>query len=315
MSNKLALFATILSLLFVTGCNETPQNNVSIQAAGIMDATDLDLEAVASVIRSGSIRNGQELQDFINRTEGVNNVDIDRDGSVDEITVREERIGGTDTVMAITAHPMQGEETVVAEVNFENVGGQVRVDASYPSYVNGYHDYHYRYSVARDLAFIAWAYDMGRPVYVPRYHRGLYYTTPRARLSPQRVSSTRSTLRKTSTHVSPVKKSVRPSNYKSSSSAAKKVASTRKPATGSKLSSSGQKASAIKKQTASKSTKATGFGAKKPSTSSASKPSVSSAPRPTVSKPRPTVSKPRPRPSFSKPRPRPRPSFSSKRRR
>jgi len=239
-----------------------------------MDTAAFDLEAVVAKLKEGKLANAQELEKFVNETEGVNNVDLDKDGAVDELTVKEEKSGDGKTAMAIVAHPKTGEESVVAEVKFERAAnGNVEVSGAYPEYVQGYQDHYYRHtltgSTLGDMMFYSWLFSP-RPVYVPSYRYGMYYGSPRHVMNTGRLSSTRTTYR-TTTKMSPIRKQVRPSTYKPSTTFAQKSASRFKSspasARGSTLSSKKGASQSFTKRSGTKS-KATGFGASKSSSGS-----------------------------------------------
>lgn len=285
---KNTIILAIVSLLFI-GCSRTEEQptrtetTVNVQSY-LMDASAFDMEAVIAKLKQNSFADGRELQDFINQTPGINNVDLDRDGKIDDIIVTEEKSGDGSLVMAVTAHPSSGsgDPTVVAELGFQkNIQtGQVEVTGAYPSYVNGHHQHYYHHtltgSVIGDMMFYNWMFSP-RPIYRPAYRYGMY--SPRSTLSRSQVSSTRRTYRSTN-KVSPVMKASKPSTYKPSSTSARKTASKYSSGSksGSTLSSKSGQASSFKQSTASSSKKATGFGAipSKPKSTTTSKPKSSS---------------------------------------
>jgi diaminohydroxyphosphoribosylaminopyrimidine deaminase/5-amino-6-(5-phosphoribosylamino)uracil reductase len=59
-----------------------------------MSAEDLDLSAIIAKVKDGTFKNPQDLEQFINVTPGINNIDINKDGNIDEISVKEETING-----------------------------------------------------------------------------------------------------------------------------------------------------------------------------------------------------------------------------
>lgn len=273
-------FLCCLALFITSGCDDKhsqsrTETSVNVQSF-LMDAAAFDLEAVIAKVKEGELADAQALEKFINTAEGVNNVDLDKDGAVDELTVKEEKSGDGKTAMAIVAHPKQGEESVIAEVGFERntTTNEVMVSGAYPSHVRGYNDHYYRHTLTGshigDLMFYSWLFSP-RPVYVPSYRYGMYYSSPRSVMSRERLSSTRTTYRKT-TKMAPVKKQVRPANYKPRTKAAQKSASSFKKSTAarnSKLSSRKGSSSSFSKRSGTKS-KASGFGSRKNSSSKSS---------------------------------------------
>lgn len=270
-------FLCCLALVVFSGCDEhsgrsRTETSVNVQSF-LMDAAAFDLEAVIAKLKEGKLADAQELEKFINTADGVNNVDIDKDGQIDELTVKEEKNAEGKTAMAVVAHPKKGEESVIAEIGFEKntTTNEVEVSGAYPSYVRGYNDHYYHHtltgSTLGDMMFYSWLFSP-RPVYMPTYRYGMYYSSPRSVMSRQQLRSTRTTYRKT-TKMAPIKKQARPSSYKPRTKVAQKSASTFKKSTASnsKLSSRKGSSSSFTKRSGTKS-KASGWGSSSKSRSS-----------------------------------------------
>lgn len=227
----LTLITMIMFLLF--GCNdrrhELPtrtETNVSVKSF-VMNAEDFDLASVIARLKKGDLSNAEALEKFINTTPGINNIDIDKDGNVDNVSVTEEKSSDGQMVMAINAFPKKGESIAVAEVSFtrNTTTGTVEVSGAYPESVNGYQDHYYHStltgSVVGDMMFYHWLFSP-RSLYVSPYHGGLYYgVAPHHTMSRSQVTKTRTTYR-TQHSVSPVKKQPRPKSYAPKSAAVKK---------------------------------------------------------------------------------------------
>lgn len=270
-------FLVIAALL--SGCKkERPQQNqtkttestnVNVQSY-LMDASAFGLDLVITKLKEGKLKNAEELEKFINEETGINNVDLDKDGNIDELTVKEEQKDGKN-IMAVIAHPKTGEETVISELAFEKntQTEEVTVTGAYPEYVNGYQDHYYRHtmtgSVVGDMMFYHWMFSP-RPMFYHPYHYGMYYSSPRPIMGGTEFSQRRSSYR-TTNNVSPVKKQTRPSNYKPQSKAAQKSASNFQKSSAAKrdakLSSRSGQSKGFSNRGTSQKSKASGFGSKK----------------------------------------------------
>lgn len=294
--NKYSMYVAVLVLaaIALTGCKENRHSGVQekthVQAESfLMSAEQFDLGLVVAKIKEGSLKNAEELAQFINTTPGVNNVDIDKDGKIDEASVVEEQADGQYTLV-VRAHPVTGEPTVISEIGISKSATGVHVSGAYPQYVHGYQNHYYNHTLTGshigDMMFYSWLFSP-RPVYYPTYHRGVYMSQPRPVLSGSQLTSTR-TKTYEKTKVSPVKKQTRPSTYKPRSTATKKsVASASKKGFGdSKLGGRKGATKSYSDRGTSTKKKATGFGSTPKSTpkkswgSSPSKKSYSSPSRP-----------------------------------
>ena len=278
MSKKITMM--FLFFVFVVGCecgttHEQPtrtETTVNIQSH-IMDASAFDMEAVIAKLKDGTLQNASELEKFINEASGINNIDIDKDGKVDDVSVTEERGADGNIAMAVKAHPLSSDAVCIAEIAFsKNVQtGQVEITGAYPEYVSGYRDHYYHHtltgSVVGDMMFYSWLFSP-RPVFMSPYKAG-FYGVSRPIMSTSQIRQTRTTYR-TQNKVSPVPKTSKPSTYIPKTSAVKKQAATFK-ASDSKLSSRTGQAQQFKNR---------GTSTPKATARSFSKPAPRSAPRP-----------------------------------
>jgi hypothetical protein len=196
---------------------QAPVQNVQTQSF-LMDSTAFDLEAITSMARGQQFKNAAELEAIINNgTSGLNNVDLDHDGQIDYVGIKESttRESYTFDFVAVPSS-RQGEPVTIASMNFTNnrVTDQVVVQAAYPSYVSGYDQYYYNYMVPRgptfgQMLFLSWMFS-SRPAYM--YHPYGYGYTSRAIMAPQVMATTRTTTR-TTMRVAPVAKQAQPSGY------------------------------------------------------------------------------------------------------
>ncbi len=234
---KKLMFLSMVLLLAV-GCERrhtrsTTHTTTSTNTQShLMDAKDLDLQTIVGMIKSNKVDGAKELEKAINTTSGINNVDIDKDGKIDYIIVKENRGGSggaisLDLLALPSSTKKESEATTVASISFKkNVqSNQVEVSGGYPNYVNGYNNHYYSYRqpglTFGQGMFLMWMYSAHRPLYYrPMFYRSYY--SPRSVYSSGQLRSTRTTYR-SQTKVSPVRKASRPSNYNIKS--AKKVPS------------------------------------------------------------------------------------------
>lgn len=293
----------------ITGCN-SPSSSYSqgapqTTASSTMSATDLDLSTISDLIRSGKATDANSLQSLINDPSStINNVDLDKDGQVDPITVTETGTTNNGKEFSLVANPATGEPTTVATINLTtNAQQQVVVQAGYPAYVTGYQDYYYNYTVANNLAFMMWAMSP-RPIWYPQPYRSYGWYHPWHTYDTGYVTQHRTTY-STQLHVSPVPRSAPPSDYVQRAQAQRTPSTFAKPAATPNTNNLNDRARArdFKVQDTSKPTqRATGFGATPKSTPS---------PAPRVSPPSSTPSPSRP--SFNPPSRTPSPSVSPSR--
>jgi len=252
----LALLAASLIVMFSFGCEDkhqpqtqtktTEETLVNVQTH-LLKADAFGLDLVIAKLKEGKLQDAKELEKFINTEPGVNNVDIDKDGELDELTVKEEQKDGK-MIMAVIAHPKKENETVVAEIGFQKntKTEEVTITGAYPEYVQGHQNHYYNHtltgSVIGDMMFYQWMFSP-RPMYYHPYSYGMYYSSPRPVMSQQQVTQTRTNYRKTN-NVGPVAKAQKPASYKPQTKSAQKSAS------GFKAKQDAQKAQRAKQQKA-----------------------------------------------------------------
>jgi hypothetical protein len=336
--SRFLVVGLLISALF--GCDDSRARNVvvtrsvqttpavAVAPSTLMDSSDLDLSTIAELIRSGRVSDAETLQSTVNDPQNaLNNVDLDKDGNIDPITVTEVATA-TGKQFNLVANPATQAQVPVANINMTLTGSQVVVNAGYPSYVRGYDTNYYTYSVARDLAFMSWA--MGpRPLFVARPYStyGWYSSTPRPVYGSDVVTQRRTSYT-TQTHVSPVPRSAPPPAAVQQAQATKvpsgfqTSASARPTPMTNNLNDRGTTQNFAVRDTARPVAQATGFGARTSTPSPAPVPTPQRIP--TVSSPPPAAPSPPPsRPTFSSPAPTtprtspvpsppssPRPSFS-----
>lgn len=289
---KIILLTLAASALFLAGCSDSSRsskprmskNEVVRGDTFLLNSDDFDLQTVIGIVKGNGVSNLEELENQINSAEsGINNVDLDNDGQIDYLLIKENRDGGNFTLefMAVpSSTKKETEANLVASMNIKKSGEAVEINGGYPDYVMGHdsHHYHYRHhgiSMGEAL-FLAWMLSPRALYYSPRPYMTVGYTS-RGYMSPSQRTAVRNSYSKTNTKVSPVSKSSKPSNFKQPTSASKTQSKFNsgklKPNPYDKsLSSRNNKSKGYSKHSGSKS-KATGFGNKsksKPKSSSRS---------------------------------------------
>ena len=267
--------AFVLSLT-ASGCGDDEvQTRQETKVEGktfLLSADDFDLETVMAMMREDKVQSAEELEKKINDGSGINNVDVDGDGKVDYIQVKESRNGDA-LLMDFLAIPSstqnENASETVATVRFSQntTTNQVQVEGGYPNHVRGHNDHHYSYHHGHGLSmgealFLTWLFMPSRPLFYRPYAMGYY--TPRPVYPASALQSRRSSYR-TSMKVSPVKRSQPSAGFQSASASRKpsKFGSEGKGNTGDTLSSKSGAAKAFEKRDTNKAkSTATGFGAK-----------------------------------------------------
>lgn len=258
MKNLLVSF--IILTFTMVGCNDRHYSNYSNKTqtqkkvqASLLSFEDFDLETVVAVVKENKVSGAEQLEDFINGNNGVNNVDTDKDGNIDYIRVIEGKDGQAIT-LDFSAKPSSGEEVTVASLRFtqNTISNEMVVEGAYPNYVDGYNNHYYSYHTPHygmttgEALFLMWLMTPNRAMYM----RPMPVYQSRPVYNRSQLQTTRATTR-TTTKVSPIKNVQRPNNYNIKS--AQKTQSHLKK----------QKVSQFKKRDANKvKSKATGWGAK-----------------------------------------------------
>ncbi len=287
---KNILAAITASLLLLPGCkcgDDRPRMQKSEVVQGdsfLLNSDDFDLETVIGLVKGNGVSNIEELEAQVNSPDsGINNVDLDADGMIDYISVRENRDGGNFTLefMAVpSSTKKEADANLVASMNIKQSGESTEVSGSYPSYVHGHDTHHYHYShrghglSMGEAMFLAYMFSPSRVMYMsPRPYMAVGYA-PRSYMSASQRTTTRSSYTKTSTKVSPVAKSAKPAGYKPAPSASKTQSrfnkGTVKPNPADKSLSSRNKAAKSYSKHSGTKQKATGFGSSKSKSSSSS---------------------------------------------
>ena len=175
------------------------QPRVVVNPTTSMIGDNLDLESLGELVRRSG--NAQEIEDQLNSSSSINNLDLDGDGQVDYIRVTE--IGdGMTRGFSFQVELPNGQVEEVATINIEQGGDMANMTIQgNPSYYGDHGYYHSSHHVS-DMLLMAYLFSNHRPYFSP-YHYGSY---PRGYHSYRSVPSTsyrtRVTTRTTTTRTS-----------------------------------------------------------------------------------------------------------------
>lgn|GEM_PF-1918990 len=281
--------ALTLTLVATSGCfcggdsrprrskNSVKRTEVNAQNF-LFNADEFDLETIISLVKENKVKGAEELEEVINGEKAaISNVDIDKDGTIDYVLVKEGREGqkiALDFRAVPSSTNQESDAETIASMTFSHntTTNEVEVSGGYPSYANGHDNYYYSYrqpyrhggmSVGQAL-FLAWLFTPSRPIFYRGYRPAYFVRRPV--YSRSMLSSRRSTYRTTS-RVSPVRRQARPKGYSISSASkgkSKFASGKSKVAKPTSFSSrSGSMKSFGKRDTSKTKKSASGFGASK----------------------------------------------------
>lgn len=170
-----------------------------------LSTLDLHLEAVVALIEEDRVTDAEHLEELINSAKtGINNVDLDDDGFVDFVAVREVR--EHDTILfeliAMPSSDPDAEGLTIASISFRELnggGGDVEIVAAYSDYVEGHEETAFASIVQHPIytdsyqprGFIDWVYIDYRPIYLfsPIYaFTPVWYTCAGTTLAQRRAT-------------------------------------------------------------------------------------------------------------------------------
>jgi hypothetical protein len=201
---KKLLLVLGLGLTFMS-CDNHNSNVVVRQPRVVVNPTtsmvgdNLDLQALGELVRSSG--NAQDIENQLNSSSSINNLDLDGDGQVDYVRVTE--IGdGMTRGFSFQVELPNGQVEEVATINIEQGGDMANMTIQgNPSYYGDHGYYHSSHHVS-DMLLMAYLFSNHRPYFSP-YHYGSY---PRGYHSYRSVPSTsyrtRVTTRTTTTRTS-----------------------------------------------------------------------------------------------------------------
>lgn len=285
------LTSLLAGLVLVAACDSRPNRAPPQRPAEgfksdsktfLMNAEDFDLATVLEMVKANSVSNAEEMEAAINGDSAINNVDIDGDGQIDYVFVKEgeqTEAGSTLEFWAVPSKSQNADEAqLIATTSFSKNAqtNETTVSGGYPDYVGGYDSHYYSYNMPHrqgmtmgQAMFLMWAFDRHRPMYYRPYSRSYYHPRPiygRSALSSRRTSY-RSTKKITTTSVQkkarPASYSKQPSVTKAKSKYSSSKYNTPKHKSSSLSSRKGQSTTFKKRDTAKPKKAATGFGGKK----------------------------------------------------
>ncbi len=288
--NFLLVLIFTLSVAF-NGCRRQqpahPAPQVNITATTALAGQNFDLQALGELVVK--YPDPEDLIREVNKSGGINNLDIDEDGNVDFISVREGDNSSGQVVELVFEAQLADGKTDICSVNYDKVNQQVTI-AGNPSYYPS--DAYYVRPYVYPSTFF-W-FSPYRAHYVNPYYYGYYpsYYNPYVSVgfgayssrSVVRTARTTTTYKKTSRPQSSTNKSWNNTSSKAKSTAQKTQTAKKN---NQKIGSQTQTQKQIQKRDANKKVDASGFS-KKPTNTSSNKPNQSkTTPKPKTS-PKPT---------------------------
>lgn len=238
--SSLMLMIAIAAISALAGCNNNPppppyvapQPTVIVrqppmaQAAPAAPTSNLttasfNVGLVSDMLKGGQVTDAQSLEKIVNDpNSGINAVDIDGNGQTDFVAVQETG-NGNQRQYEFVAYPdsQNGQNpTTVASITLIVNGPNVTVNAGYPQYVNGWQSGYYQDTWGyHSNAFLMWMLLANRPIYALRpygYYGSYYHWSPYRVMSPQVMTTRRTTYYTTHTTVSPIRSTAPPPAYR-----------------------------------------------------------------------------------------------------
>jgi hypothetical protein len=231
---RLTSLLLIVGSIFLLSCgSDTKHSNASITVkndAGLSTGDGLDLVAVGEIIKQSA--NAEAIEAELNKTGGINNLDLNEDGKVDYINVQEFGEGNV-TGFSLTTSLSEGDVQEIATIEIDvNKGTQqadVHIAGNQDMYgSNGHYQSSYNSSNMLLMAYLLrpHSYYYHRPYYPGYYpsHYHSYRSVPRATYQTRTRSVTRTSTVKKSTpsSVASRKSTVKSPNANKSSKTVKK---------------------------------------------------------------------------------------------
>ena len=134
-------------------------------------AEGLDLKAVGALVKN--VKSAEELERELNKANGINNLDLNSDGTVDFIKVTEFGNKSDEFGFSLTTEPVKGEVQELATITVikEESQAQVQVSGNHNVYGSGHH-YHASHSLT---SLLLMGYLLRpHPYWAPGYGYGMY---------------------------------------------------------------------------------------------------------------------------------------------
>ena len=178
--NFLLIMAVIV--MAFSSCNnqsqQVPQSNYDINVNSDIKPSDgLDLKLVASLIQGNACKSAEDFEKEINKSGGINNLDLNGDGAVDYINVSENDPKGSKAERSFDLTTGKGDSlTHIATINIQKQNDNYVVNMSGNKQVYGNNcNYQSSYSSGMgDMLFLYWMFAPRPLFYHPYYYYGYY---------------------------------------------------------------------------------------------------------------------------------------------
>jgi hypothetical protein len=282
---KKLILSAVLAISFAS-CNQSPNGQVYVQPAQQQDVVvtpttsqigdNLDLQALGEVVKQSN--SAEEIENKLNQSGSINNLDLDGDGQVDYIKVNEVNDANGRGFVFLVDGPNGSEQ--VAQISLSQSGDLANLNIQGNPTYYGSNNYYTTSHLVRDMMIYNYLYGgYHRPYYSPyryghypshyrSYRISGYHSSPRV---VSRTTTTRTTSRpvsKTYNNSSSYGKSSGSSAYRTTTQAGTRARSSSAP-------TSSQKSFKVTNSSNSR-PKTSGFGTSRSSSSSSS---YSSRPR------------------------------------
>ncbi len=174
-SGKALLWGAIIIFAFIWVVSSASGGDV--RDANIIVSSDaaenLDLKALVEVVKK--VKSAEELEQVLNKADGINNLDLNMDNKVDFIKVTEYGSKADETYgFSLTTEPTKGETQEIATIELAKVGENVDVEVKGNEQVYG-NNHYYHYRGPGIGTFLLWSYFLRpHPYYYSPYRFGYY---------------------------------------------------------------------------------------------------------------------------------------------
>lgn len=174
----LGAFAVLILLSSFSNCSKNNRYNdtynVTVQQTIAQDAAaGLDLQAVGELVKRA--KTGEEFEQLLNDSSvGINNLDLDENGSVDYIKVTEygsENQKGFSLTVDLANNQTQEVATIEIEKTSE---GQAHMQTYGNRNLYGSNHYYHSRTSFTDILLVSWLFSSGRPYYGSPWGYGHY---------------------------------------------------------------------------------------------------------------------------------------------
>jgi hypothetical protein len=196
---KKLLFMLSIATLIIS-CNEGKTTNYNQRTVSITPEVtnlgdNLNLQALGELVKNSD--SAEDIENKLNSDGSINNLDLNDDGQVDYVNVREYE-DGTNRGFSFTVDLPNNEKQEIATIDLSKVQNDAQMDIKGNEQLYGNNGYHQsRYSLS-DVMIMSYLFSNHRPYYSP-YHYGhyprnyhTYQSVPRSSYS-SRISKTTKT--------------------------------------------------------------------------------------------------------------------------